>query len=169
MTSHTNNNFERNQLVLDCGATHHMFNTKEMFIAKITPTHIQISMGDTKSNLKAVNIGTAHILCNKKNIKLENALFVPELKCNLISMLELFKKQIKITKREDMFKLSDDKEEILSGRIINRLMIIEHKKPKNLLTKLGTYPGMKDLATQTKTYWKYSTYRLQPSNVLYAT
>ncbi|MBW0468953.1 hypothetical protein O181_008668 [Austropuccinia psidii MF-1] len=128
MTSHKNNHIERNQLILDCGATHHMF------ITKITPTHIQIATGDTKSNLKAVGIGTAQILCNKKNIKLENTLLVPELKCNLISILELFRKQIKRTKKEDSFKLSDDKEEILRGRIINILMIIEHEKPKNLLT-----------------------------------
>ncbi|MBW0570362.1 hypothetical protein O181_110077 [Austropuccinia psidii MF-1] len=93
-----------------------------------------------KSNLKAVGIGTAHLLCNKKNIKLENALLVPDLKCNLISMLELFKKQIKIAKKEDYFKLSDDKEEILRGRIINRLMIIEHKKPKNLFTQIRDIP-----------------------------
>ncbi|MBW0503001.1 hypothetical protein O181_042716 [Austropuccinia psidii MF-1] len=54
MTSHNNNNIERNQLILDCGETHHMFNTENMFITKITPTHIQIAVGDTKSNLKAV-------------------------------------------------------------------------------------------------------------------
>ncbi|MBW0533524.1 hypothetical protein O181_073239 [Austropuccinia psidii MF-1] len=140
MTNHKNNHIERNQLILDCGATHHMFNTKDMSITKITPTHIQIATGDTESNLKAVGIGTAHILCNKKNIKLENALLVPELKCNLISMLELFKKQIKITKKEDYFKLSDNKEEILRGRIINRLMTIEHEKPKNLLTQIRDIP-----------------------------
>ncbi|MBW0483494.1 hypothetical protein O181_023209 [Austropuccinia psidii MF-1] len=84
----------RNQVIVDCGATHHIFNSPKFFPNSFKEIRSEVATGDSQSNLLALGIGNAELKCNDKLLKLENCLFVPKLKCNLISMLELLKYQI---------------------------------------------------------------------------
>ncbi|MBW0488787.1 hypothetical protein O181_028502 [Austropuccinia psidii MF-1] len=123
-----------NDLVVDCGATHHMFNNKDFFHSLSFLVKINIATGDVNSTLIACGIGTVNLNCNNRIIKLEYCHFVPKLNCNLISMLELFKKQLTIHCQGNKFILESNKEIILDGNIIDGLMYINYNLPKSLLT-----------------------------------
>ncbi|MBW0465597.1 hypothetical protein O181_005312 [Austropuccinia psidii MF-1] len=76
-----------NQVIIDCGATHHMFNAPEFFPNSFKNITSKVATGDSQSSLLALGIGNTELKCNGKVLKLENCLFVPKLKFNLISML----------------------------------------------------------------------------------
>ncbi|MBW0478382.1 hypothetical protein O181_018097 [Austropuccinia psidii MF-1] len=124
----------RNQVIINCGATHHMFNAPEFFPDSFKNIRSEVATGDSQSNLLALGIGNAELKCNGKVLKLENCLFVPKLKCNLISMLELFKDQLTIQQKDNLFSLSSKGKTFLEGEIRDRLMYITYDCPKTLLT-----------------------------------
>ncbi|PLW30388.1 hypothetical protein PCASD_21275 [Puccinia coronata f. sp. avenae] len=83
--------------VLDSGASHHMFNSLDFFLDTSTCS-IPISTGRNSSNLTAIWTGKALIAqSNGKVLELKDALFVPGLSRNLISMTQLVKKSAVIT------------------------------------------------------------------------
>ncbi|MBW0545952.1 hypothetical protein O181_085667, partial [Austropuccinia psidii MF-1] len=123
-----------NQLILDCGATHHMFNYLEPFLNTPRSTSIHVGTGDTNSKLSAVGIGTVKILNHNNTLTLKECLYVPNLKCNLISLLELFKEQLTLNRKGDVFSLNSNGKEIMHGKIINKLMVINYTILKTLLT-----------------------------------
>ncbi|MBW0526740.1 hypothetical protein O181_066455 [Austropuccinia psidii MF-1] len=108
-----------NQIFIDCGATHHMFNSTKFFPGQIKPITSEVGTGDSQSNLKALGIGEVQLRCNEKTLKLENCLFVPNLKCNLVSMLELFKNRLIVHRRNNTFSLMANGKTLLNGEIIN--------------------------------------------------
>ncbi|MBW0474072.1 hypothetical protein O181_013787 [Austropuccinia psidii MF-1] len=76
-------------LIIDCGATHHIFNSKEMFSSlQVTPSLI-VCAGDMSSSLSAEGTGTVSIFCNKQTHTPTDCLYVPKINCNLISLLGL--------------------------------------------------------------------------------
>ncbi|MBW0487659.1 hypothetical protein O181_027374 [Austropuccinia psidii MF-1] len=77
-----------NQVIVDCGATHHMFNSPDSFPDSFNNIISEVATGDSQSNLLALEIGIAELQCQGKVLKLENCLFVTKLKCNLISHFE---------------------------------------------------------------------------------
>ncbi|MBW0539404.1 hypothetical protein O181_079119 [Austropuccinia psidii MF-1] len=54
------------QLILSCGATHHMFNSTKFFLSLSTSTFIPVRTGNTNSSLKAVGVGKALSACDSK-------------------------------------------------------------------------------------------------------
>ncbi|MBW0580017.1 hypothetical protein O181_119732 [Austropuccinia psidii MF-1] len=80
-------------LVVDCRATHHMLNYLRPFTSSLKTTNICMAAGDSQIGLTAFGIGTVNILSNNNTLTLENCLYIPCLNCNLISLLELFKKE----------------------------------------------------------------------------
>ncbi|MBW0492057.1 hypothetical protein O181_031772 [Austropuccinia psidii MF-1] len=82
-----------NQVVIDCDSTHHMFNNIKFFSNRPTPISSEVATGDRQSHLIAIGIGNVTLNCNNKTLNLKNCLLFPGLKCNLVSMLELFKNQ----------------------------------------------------------------------------
>ncbi|MBW0561750.1 hypothetical protein O181_101465 [Austropuccinia psidii MF-1] len=124
----------RNQVIVSCGATHHMFNSPKFFPNSFEEIESEVSTGDSQSNLLAHGIGNAELKCNGQTLNLKNCLFAPKLKCNLISMLELFKDQPTIKQTNNFFFLSSKGEILLEGEIGNRLMYITYYLPNALLT-----------------------------------
>ncbi|MBW0526096.1 hypothetical protein O181_065811 [Austropuccinia psidii MF-1] len=125
---------DEDQLILDCGATHHMFSSLKPFVTTPKTTNIRVATGDANSKLTAIGIGTVKILNHNNTLTLEECLYVPKLKCNLISLLELFKKQLTVNRRDDTFSLNANGKDIIHGKIINQLMIITCTIPKALIT-----------------------------------
>ncbi|MBW0536725.1 hypothetical protein O181_076440 [Austropuccinia psidii MF-1] len=134
ITSPKSSNRSSNELVVDCGATNHMFNKKACLISLSNSENISIATGDANSTLMACGIGTVNLICNSKVITLKNCLYVPRLKCNLVSLLELFKNQLKIHRQNNNFILQSKSKIIFDGNITNRLIYINYCLPKSLLT-----------------------------------
>ncbi|MBW0481541.1 hypothetical protein O181_021256 [Austropuccinia psidii MF-1] len=111
-----------------------MFNNKDFFHSLSFLVKVNIPTGDLNSTVTTCGIRTVNLTSNNKIIKLENCLFVPKLKCNLISLLKLFKKQLTIYRQGSKFMLESNKEIILDGNIIDRLMYINDNLHKSLLT-----------------------------------
>jgi transposase InsO family protein len=84
--------------VLDSGASHHMLNDPAFF--KDTEVcSIPISTGQNSTDLTATRVGTAVIAQSDRYIMhLVDALFVPSLSQNLLSLAKLVKKTVSITK-----------------------------------------------------------------------
>ncbi|MBW0494469.1 hypothetical protein O181_034184 [Austropuccinia psidii MF-1] len=125
---------DKDQLILDCGATHHMFNSLKPFLTMPKTTNIRVATGDANSKLTAIGIGTVKILNHNNTLTLKECLYVPKLKCNLISLLELFKKNLTVNRRDDAFSLNANGKDIIHRKMINKLMIITYTIPKALIT-----------------------------------
>ncbi|MBW0535982.1 hypothetical protein O181_075697, partial [Austropuccinia psidii MF-1] len=121
-------------LIIDCGATHHMFNTREMFVDFKETPNVQVSTGDSSSSLWSNGIGTVNILCNGKCLSLKNCLYVPNLNQNLISLLELCQENISIKRSNNSFSLETNGTTILKGTIFNNLMRVDYTSPITLST-----------------------------------
>ncbi|MBW0494470.1 hypothetical protein O181_034185 [Austropuccinia psidii MF-1] len=141
LIAHIDQQQPKNQhLVINCRATHHMFNDFKPFTSSLKTTNIRVATGDANSDLTALGIGTVEILSNNKTLTLKNCLYVPHLKCNLISLLELFKKELTVKREKDTFTLTSQGKEILNGKIINKLMISPYTIPTALLTSSNNIP-----------------------------
>ncbi|MBW0481185.1 hypothetical protein O181_020900 [Austropuccinia psidii MF-1] len=122
------------ELIIDCGATHHMFNSESFFSSINKTPPMKVSTGDSESSLRAKGVGTVTISCNNNFITLRNCLFVPNLNCNLISLLELFKGKLTINRINDQFTLESNNNIKISGKIQNNLMKMEYQIPKSFAT-----------------------------------
>ncbi|MBW0523085.1 hypothetical protein O181_062800 [Austropuccinia psidii MF-1] len=128
------------QVVIDCGATHHMFNNTKFFSNHPRSIRSEVATGDRQSHLIATGIGRVTLHCNGKTLNLENCLLVPGLKCNLVRMLELFKNQLTVNRQKKTFSLTSNKEVLLTGEIVNRLMCINYELPTAFLTTTEKHP-----------------------------
>ncbi|MBW0483820.1 hypothetical protein O181_023535 [Austropuccinia psidii MF-1] len=79
------------QVVVDCGANCHMFNSPKFFLNMFKKIDSKVATGDSNSKLWAQGIGTVQLECKGQVLNLRNCLYIPKLKFNLISLLELFK------------------------------------------------------------------------------
>ncbi|MBW0502369.1 hypothetical protein O181_042084 [Austropuccinia psidii MF-1] len=125
-----------NQVVIDCGATHHMFHSKEVFTSLFDTPNLFISTGDSMSQLRAEGMGTVSIIIDKRPLNLVDCLYVPKLNCNLISLLQLFHEQVTITKNLDTFDLKTNENILFHGKIINNLMKADFIQPTSLSTTI---------------------------------
>ncbi|MBW0534367.1 hypothetical protein O181_074082 [Austropuccinia psidii MF-1] len=116
-----------------------MFRDKSIF-TEISPFSNKISTSDPESNLICKGQGTVKIKINNKLFTLKNCLYVPKITKNLASLLDFCNKSITITKDDNRFHLSQNGRVLLSGNIINKLMIVTFNQPKLFLTKGGESP-----------------------------
>ncbi|MBW0542269.1 hypothetical protein O181_081984 [Austropuccinia psidii MF-1] len=127
-------------LVIDCGATHHMFSDKSIFTELILTPEEKISTSDPRSKLTCKGKGTVKIEVNKKLLTLNDCLYVPNITKHLVSLLELCTKLITIEKMGATFQLLNDNQVLLKGQIINKLMYVSFNQPKTLLSRLAPDP-----------------------------
>ncbi|MBW0534203.1 hypothetical protein O181_073918 [Austropuccinia psidii MF-1] len=124
----------KDQILLDCGATHHMFNSRKFFTSLTNSAPIDVSTGDSISSLTAVGVGTANLIYKTKVLTLSDCLYVPNIKCNLISLLALFKNKLIINQCGNKFNLETNGKVIANGRIVKRLMYVDYNLPTAHLT-----------------------------------
>ncbi|MBW0548518.1 hypothetical protein O181_088233 [Austropuccinia psidii MF-1] len=103
ITIQENQTNEMSSLIVNCGATNHMFKYTELSVRSPKQIFLILTTGNSKSNLLAEGTGTIEIICNNKKLLPDNWLYIPILKCNLLSILELFKKKISITHNKKKF------------------------------------------------------------------
>ncbi|MBW0535355.1 hypothetical protein O181_075070, partial [Austropuccinia psidii MF-1] len=135
----TGNNLptSRFDLIIDCGATHHMFNSKDMFLSLNTTPSLSVCTGDSSSSLSTKGIGSVSITCGKKTLMLDNCLYVPRLNCNLISLLGLGHKEVSIVRNKGSFILKSKEDTLLKGTITNNLMKVDYLAPKALTAQIS--------------------------------
>ncbi|MBW0536312.1 hypothetical protein O181_076027 [Austropuccinia psidii MF-1] len=124
------------EFIVDCGATHHMFNSKSCFSTLEQKSPLKVCTGDSTSSLLSEGIGTVILLCNNRMLTLNNCLFVPKLNCNLISLLSICKEKLTIIQEKRHFKLESNWQPLIEGRIMNNLMRLEFTIPKALSTQV---------------------------------
>ncbi|MBW0512781.1 hypothetical protein O181_052496 [Austropuccinia psidii MF-1] len=123
LTAKMVNSTDENSLVVDCGATHHMFNDKRLFTNFIKTEELKIATSNPTSSLISTGKGTVTIMMDNNKLSLQNCLYVPNLSKNLISLLQLFEGSITINKENGKFKIIKESAIILEGQISNNLMI----------------------------------------------
>ncbi|MBW0460973.1 hypothetical protein O181_000688, partial [Austropuccinia psidii MF-1] len=132
----TLNTIEENSLVVNCGATHHMFNNKKLFANFIQTKELKIATSNPTSSLISTGKGTVTIRTNNNKLILQNCLYVPNLSKNLISLLQMFEGSITIHKENEKFKITKENATILEVQILNNLMISNFTNYAALLTTL---------------------------------
>ncbi|MBW0478722.1 hypothetical protein O181_018437 [Austropuccinia psidii MF-1] len=128
------------ELIINFGATHHMFNSLKYFTYFIKTPEISVRTGDSASTLVSAGIGTVVILCGNQTLSLKNSLFVPRLNCNLVSLLAISQKKVIIHQKDYCFRLETDDIGTIEGRITNILMHVEHFIPETHLTAAASSP-----------------------------
>ncbi|MBW0519782.1 hypothetical protein O181_059497 [Austropuccinia psidii MF-1] len=126
------------EFIVNCGATHHMFNPKSCFSTLEQTPPLEVCTGDSTSSLLSEGVGTVVLLCNNKIFTFKDCLFVPKLNCNLISLLGICKEKLIITQDNRHFKLESNHQTLIEGKIINNLMQVEFSIPKALSTQPTT-------------------------------
>ncbi|MBW0511643.1 hypothetical protein O181_051358 [Austropuccinia psidii MF-1] len=134
ITSTVSQSNPSNQIVIDCGAMHHMFYSKNVFSSFSNVAKFSIATRDSSSNLLAEGMGSVIVMIGSKRLTLTDCLYVPKLNCNLVSLMQLFRDKLTITKRSDSFSLRTDNDVLFEGKIINNLMKINFSQPTSLLT-----------------------------------
>ncbi|MBW0471577.1 hypothetical protein O181_011292 [Austropuccinia psidii MF-1] len=134
ITSSSNTQSGSIQVILDCGAMHHMFNSKTFLISLRNSSPFSVTIGDSRSSLRAYGIGTVELYCKYQPLILNDCLFVPNLSCNLVSLLTLFERKVIINQVEERFTLESKDHILLEGKVINKLMHIDYTLPISLLT-----------------------------------
>ncbi|MBW0469346.1 hypothetical protein O181_009061 [Austropuccinia psidii MF-1] len=140
LTSNIEYSKKTKSLVVNCGATNHMFKNKELFSSFVETKSLNISTSDPTSNLITTGQGTVSIITKDTAFTLCNCLYVPNLSTNLVSLLQMFKNSITIHKEDKKLRIIKNNNLILSGKISNRLMISDFTKHATLLTNINTQP-----------------------------
>ncbi|MBW0533068.1 hypothetical protein O181_072783 [Austropuccinia psidii MF-1] len=134
-----------NQIVIECGETHHMFYSKDVFSSFSNAAKFSIATGDSSSYLLAEGIGSVVVMVGPKRFTLTDCFYVPKLNCNPVSLMQLFRDKLTIVKKSNTFSLRIDNDVLFEGEIINNLMKINFTQPTSLLTTVVDDPWHKRL------------------------
>ncbi|MBW0552004.1 hypothetical protein O181_091719 [Austropuccinia psidii MF-1] len=93
-------------IVLDTGASNHMFNNKSFFEKLYPNQQIKVATGCDKSTLKSQGKGLAKIIDRLGNLwLLPNSLYVPDLTTNLLALSNKAKNETRIKKTTSHFEI----------------------------------------------------------------
>ncbi|MBW0495928.1 hypothetical protein O181_035643 [Austropuccinia psidii MF-1] len=151
------------QIVVDCGAMHHMFHSEEVLTSLTKDTKLPVTTGDSSRNLIAKGIGTASILSNNQHLTFPNSLFVPKLNFNLMSLLNLFNEELSINRHNNLFSLTTKGKEFLHGGIENNIMKVDYHLPTSHQTMVNIHPWHERLGHVGKSFIK--SMGLPPTNL----
>ncbi|MBW0546682.1 hypothetical protein O181_086397 [Austropuccinia psidii MF-1] len=122
------------ELIIDCGTTHHMFNSRSLFSSFVETSPIGVCTGDSSSSLLSKGSGTVDILIDNQIFSLKDCLLIPNLNCNLIRLLRLCDGNLVISRSGAFFTLKSNENFKIKGRIVNNLMRVEYTLPAVLAT-----------------------------------
>lgn len=109
---------QTNKSILDSGSSHHMFKDIKHFIChQPQETIIEVANGKSMTGLR---VGTVSGSSLGAPLTLSGSLHVADLKCNLVSLVQLANKGFSLTFKENgQFEVTQDDEVALTGSIIN--------------------------------------------------
>ncbi|MBW0494119.1 hypothetical protein O181_033834 [Austropuccinia psidii MF-1] len=77
------------ELIINCGATHHMFNSRSLFSFFVKTPPVGVCTRDSTSSLFSGGLQTINLLSNNKIFFLKKCVLMLKLKCKFISLLRL--------------------------------------------------------------------------------
>ena len=113
-----------------------MFSDKKLFTELVRTPEERISTSDPRSSLTCKGWGTVKIDINNESMTLHDCLYVPNITKNLVNLLDLCSKSITIIKNGTTFQLLNDKQVLLKGQIVNKIMTVNFNQPRTLLLKI---------------------------------
>lgn len=130
-----------NKSILDSGASHCMFKDKKEFLThQNQETTIEVANG---AAMKGHGVGTVSGSHKRSPISLSGALHVPDLKCNLVSLVQLAQKGcLLIFKEDSWFEVNQDDEVVLSGNIVDVLRELDLELGKFNFNKTVSYTAV---------------------------
>ena len=133
--SKENNN--KREWILDSGATSHFSANKSLFI-NLKPTKIPVSWGKAKKII-ALGKGDIRTDFNGRKITLKDALYLPKLGVNLVSITKLTKAGCEVNFKDNKVIINKDKKPLAKAFYRGNLSIIPSTlgNNKNLNTKRG--------------------------------
>jgi transposase InsO family protein len=120
--------------VLDLAASHNMLRNRSLF-TNFSKANITIRTGDPGTPLVAKGHGTESIMRGGKLIRLENALYVPRISQQLISLVKLLADSLTITKSGETFKVTTATSVLFKGNIKDNLLFVAAGKPSAYVSK----------------------------------
>jgi hypothetical protein len=117
-------------IVLDSGASQHMFNLLAFFIlAKPTLVYIVTGSGETSDEMTATHRGTARLQVGKLTITLHNALYVPRLSTSLISLSAMVKELDTLKRNDNLIELTLNNNHQLMVNTKKDIFELQHVHP----------------------------------------
>ena len=110
--------------ILDSGSSHHMFKDQKHFSDHNSQeTTIEVANGETMTGQGICTVSASH---KGAPLSFGNTLHVPDLKCNLVSLVQLAKNGCSLTFKDGgRFEVTQDDEIALSGTIVDGLMELD--------------------------------------------
>ncbi|KNZ53408.1 hypothetical protein VP01_3247g2 [Puccinia sorghi] len=129
----------KSRIILDSGASAHIFNDKSYFSKLELKDYDSIKNGKADATLPIKGIGEVELKWKNQCITLQGCLYVPDIIINLISPGCLDKKSFTVASESDRFKVLKEGRLVMQGSIKNNLFSIDKpiavgKSPKNLFT-----------------------------------
>ncbi|PLW33837.1 hypothetical protein PCASD_15872 [Puccinia coronata f. sp. avenae] len=138
----------KESVILDSGASQHMFNRWEYFInSKPTNVYIVTGAGKDATDMIATRQGTVRLcMSDSTTITLKNALYVQSLATNLISFVQLIKDKAEIVNHEGKMTVKLNGHHVLNIRTDNNLLQLRDvMAPSQVALVTITKPCQEDL------------------------
>ncbi|KNZ61582.1 hypothetical protein VP01_1383g15 [Puccinia sorghi] len=116
----------KDRLILDSGASAHIFNDEKFFQTLETGNFDVIKTGKVGATLPIKGRGTVSLTWKGISITLDNCLYVPDIVINLVSAGELDSKGCSLTAKNSVFTVSKDDRIVFTGKVNNGLYSINN-------------------------------------------
>ncbi|KNZ50330.1 hypothetical protein VP01_4489g2 [Puccinia sorghi] len=116
----------RGQIILDSGASAHIFNDKRFFNHLEMGSFDLIKTGKKEATLPIKGRGSVKLTWGSMTIQLENCLFVPDIMINLISAGQLSLKGCEVRAKNSTFNVFKGNQPVLKGTINNGLFTVNN-------------------------------------------
>ncbi|KNZ61785.1 hypothetical protein VP01_1358g6 [Puccinia sorghi] len=115
----------KSRIVLDSGASAHIFNDRRYFSQLQLENLDVIKTGKENATLPIKGIGEVTLRWNNRVVKLQNCLFVPDIVINLVSSGCLDEKGCSVVARKGRFNVFKSSQSVLRGSIKNGLYSVD--------------------------------------------
>ncbi|KNZ53473.1 hypothetical protein VP01_322g3 [Puccinia sorghi] len=120
-----NHGNSKSRIILDSGASAHIFNDERYFSHLEPCSHDVIKTGKQDATLPIKGTGEVTLRWNDRQIKLQNCLFVPDIVINLISSGCLDEKGCSVVAKDGRFKVMKTSQLVLQGSINDSLYSVD--------------------------------------------
>ncbi|KAI7935206.1 hypothetical protein MJO28_016844 [Puccinia striiformis f. sp. tritici] len=126
ITLWTENTNPKMRIVLDSGASAHIFNDTKFFSQLELGNHDVIQTGKKDATLPIEGTGRVTLQWSTSTVLLDNCLYVPDIVINLISAGALLEKGCQIVAKKGSFTVSKEQQDLFKGSIDSNLFLVDN-------------------------------------------
>ncbi|KNZ55885.1 hypothetical protein VP01_2554g2 [Puccinia sorghi] len=126
LTLWINHGDQASKLILDSGASAHIFNDKRFFSELVAQDSDVIKTGKADATLPIRGQGTVQLRWKNTTIELTECLYVPDIVINLVSAGALIKKGCSLISSDNRFQVTHKNQTVLEGTVNNNLFTINN-------------------------------------------